>query len=686
MGQRLGVDVGGTFTDVQMQDTDTDEVTLVKVLSTPQDQSVGVLEGVREACRRTGASPQDLELILHGSTVVTNLILEGKGAACGLLTTPGNEQILHLARAWTPGPLYGWMAMIKPEPLAPLWHTRGIGGRMAADGDEIEPLDEDAVAIAIDELVADGVQSVTIGFLNSYVNPAHERRAREIARDRHPQLPVSISSDLVSEYREYERTLTAVLNAYVQPEVIRYVDGLERLLGEAGFDGRLGVVRSDGGTMSTLATKERPVDTAFSGPSGGVVGAAWLARRIGAPNVLTLDVGGTSTDVSVCVDGGVTIRRDVELGYFQFQSRGVDVHSVGAGGGSIAHLTPVGALRVGPQSAGAEPGPAAYGRGGTEPTVTDANVVLHRIPPSIKLGGSLALDEDAARAAVQTIADGLEVDLTTAAQAIVDIANENMHAALRVVSIERGYDPREFGLLAFGGAGPMHANALGRLIGADPVVIPATPGVLSAFGFLVADVQNEFARTYLKVAEDTPAGVLREVLGELRAEAAEWLAREGVAAQDHAFSFFADCRYYMQDIQLPCAIAPEEASNGYAELLRERFESEHRRRFGFDLDAPIEIATVRVIGSGGDAATATAEPRTSPESAPEPDRREDVFFDGEWHASAIHRRDGLAPGHRLVGPAVIEQQDTTTVIEPGYAGVVDGYGNIIIREREGRRR
>jgi N-methylhydantoinase A len=372
MGHRLGVDVGGTFTDVQMQDTDTGDVTLVKVLSTPADQSVGVLEGVREACRRTDTSPQDLELILHGSTVVTNLILESKGAACGLLTTPGNEQILHLARAWTPGPLYGWMGMIKPDPLAPLWHTRGIGGRIAADGSEVESLDEQGVADAIDELVADGVQSVTIGLLNSYVNPAHEQRAREIAKAAHPELPVSISSDLVSEYREYERTLTAVLNAYVQPQVITYVDGLERLLGEESFGGRLNIVRSDGGTMSTLATKERPVDTAFSGPSGGVVGAAWLARRIGAPNVLTLDVGGTSTDVSMCVDGGVTIRRDAQLGYYQFQSRGVDVHSVGAGGGSIAYLTPVGALRVGPQSAGADPGPAAYGRGGEAPTVTDA--------------------------------------------------------------------------------------------------------------------------------------------------------------------------------------------------------------------------------------------------------------------------------------------------------------------------
>ncbi len=685
MGYRLGVDVGGTFTDVQMQDTASGELTLVKVLSTPEDQSVGVLAGIEEACQRVGATPKDLDQILHGSTVVTNLILESKGAKGGLLTTKGNEQILHLARAWTPGPLYGWMGMIKPPPLVELWNTRGIGGRLAADGSIVEELDEAEVRAAVDELVADGVQSVTVGFLNSYVNPEHERRARDIAREAHPELPISISSDLVHEYREYERTLTAVLNAYAQPMVIRYVDGLERLLHEVGFDRRLGIVRSDGGTMSSLSTKERPVDTAFSGPSGGVVGAAYLARRIGAPNVLTLDVGGTSTDVSVCVDGAVTIKRDAELGYYQFQSRGVDVHSVGAGGGSIAYLTPVGALRVGPQSAGAEPGPAAYGRGGDQPTVTDANVVLHRIPPGTKLAGTLDIDEEAAKRAVGTIADGLGVDVTQAAQAIIDIANENMHAALRVVSIERGFDPREFGLIAFGGAGPLHANALGRLIHAEPVVIPAAPGVLSAFGFQVAEVQNEFARTYLKIAEDTPAEDLRGVLTSLRDEAGEWLTRENVDEDKRTFRFYADCRYAMQDIQLPCELRVEDIDDGFATRIRAQFEDEHRRRYGFDLDAPIEIATLRVVG-----ASTTSEEVVEPAagkggSEATPEREEQVFFDGEWHATGIYDRDALGSGDTVSGPAIVVQQDTTTVIDPGYAGAVDDYGNLIIRKLEGNR-
>jgi len=683
MGYRMGIDVGGTFTDVQTQDTETAEVTLVKVLSTPEDQSIGVLAGFQEACRRAVAEPGQVELILHGSTVVTNLILEGKGAKGGLLTTRGNEQILHLARAWTPGPLYGWMGMVKPDLLVALWDTRGIGERIAADGTVVEELDDGEVRRAIDELVADGVQSVTIGFLNSYVNSDHERRARDIARQAHPELPISISSDLVSEYREYERTLTAVLNAYVQPQVIRYMDGLERLLESAGFRGRLGVVRSDGGTMSTLATKERAVDTAFSGPSGGVVGAAYLARRIGAPNVLTLDVGGTSTDVSLCVDGSVTIRREAQLGYYGFQSRGVDVHSVGSGGGSIAYLTQVGALRVGPQSAGAEPGPAAYGRGGEQPTVTDANVVLHRIPPGTKLAGTLEIDEDAARRAVGAVATGLAVDVTQAAQAIIDIANENMHAALRVVSIERGFDPREFGLLAFGGAGPLHANALGRLIHADPVVIPPTPGVLSAFGFLVAEVQNEFARTYLQIMEEISTEDLSARLAELREEAHNWLEREGVPEPQRAFDFFADCRYHMQDIQIPCAVDPSSVRNGFAVSIREQFEDEHRRRYGFDLDASIEIATLRVVGVGTSTEEIVSADPVTTWVAAAPEREEQVYFDGSWHATGIHDRAALSAGSTIAGPAVVVQEDTTTVIEPGYGGTIDSFGNLVIREGEG---
>ena len=680
MSLRLGVDVGGTFTDVLLVSEETGDLTIAKVLSTPEDQSLGVMAGVKQACETHGVGLDALSLILHGSTVVTNMILEEKGAVGGLLTTAGHEQILHLARAWTPGPLYAWMGMIKPDPLVPLWLTRGVPERTSASGEVITAIDEDATRAAIEDLLASGTESLTIAFLNAYVNPAHERRAREIALELRPGLPVSISSDLVSEYREYERTLTAVLNSYTQPQVIKYVDGLESLLGDAGFKGRLNIVRSDGGTMSARSTKERPVDIAFSGPSGGAVGAAYLARRMGVPNVLTFDMGGTSTDVALCRDGEVAIKREAQLGYYQFQARGADIHSVGAGGGSIAYLNLAGALKVGPRSAGADPGPACYGRGGTEPTVTDANVVLGRLPGGSKLGGRLALHVEAAERAVATVAEGLGIDTVAAAQAIIDIANENMHAALRVVSVERGYDPRDFGLVAFGGAGPLHANALARLIGADPLIIPSTPGVLSAFGFLAADVQNEFARTYLRPAEETPGEEVLAAVDELIGEAGAWLDAEGVDAGDRVFDVFADCRYYRQDIQIPVALERTALLNGYAARLRGDFEGEHRRRYGFDLEANVEIATLRVVGRG---TSRDVELKAAAGGSAELaiDHHERVHFDGEWHDTPIYERTQLAPGHVLAGPAIIEQEDSTSVIEPGWTGTVDDAGNITVRRQ-----
>ena len=437
--------------------------------------------------------------------------------------------------------------------------------------------------------------------------------------------------------------------------------------------------------MSAKATRDRPVDIAFSGPSGGVVGAAYLARQAGVPNVLTLDMGGTSTDVSLCVNGAVTIKREAQLGYYQFQARGADIHSVGAGGGSIAYLNLAGALRVGPISAGADPGPACYGQGGDQPTVTDANVVLGRIPARSRLGGSLELDVDAAHRAVEKVGSGLGIDAIAAAQAIIDIANENMHAALRVVSVERGFDPRGFGLVAFGGAGPLHANALVKLIGASPLIVPSAPGVLSAYGFIAADVQNEFARTYLRTSDVTTAAEMREAVDSLVAEAREWLTGEEVASADQKFEVYADCRYYRQDIQIPCALDRGALDDGYATALRSDFEGEHRRRYGFELDSPIEIATLRVVGRGVTPDPPRAPARTDTASLEDAiDRHEQAVFAGESVSTPIFDRERLRPGHRIEGPAIVVQDDSTVVLEPGYAGAVDEYANIIITPSEAR--
>jgi N-methylhydantoinase A len=679
----VAVDVGGTFTDVLVFDEETGGLTEGKVLSTPEDPSKGVVEGIEAVCEKVGISFPDLHLFFHGTTVVTNMILTNTGSRVGLLTTKGHEQILHLARAWTPGPLYGWMALQKPDPPADPTDTVGISERIIASGDVLEALNEDGVREAVNKLVDRGVESLAIAFLNSYVNPVHERRARDIVREAHPDLSVSISADIGQEYGEYERTLTTVVNTAVQPGTSRYMRNFEGSIDKKRFGGTLSIVRSDGGAMSTEAVADSPIQIALSGPSGGVTGSAYLAREIGVPDILTFDMGGTSTDVSLCRNGETPVRRDIQLGYFQFKSPAVDVHSVGAGGGSVGFLSASGALQVGPESAGADPGPAAYGRGGEAPTVTDANVVLHRIPPGVALGGTLEMDEEAARTAVGTIAEQLGMGVEEAAGAILEIVNENMHAALRVVSVERGHDPRNFGLVAFGGAGPMHASALGRLIRSRSVIVPPTPGVMSAFGFLTSDIQNEFPETYLRVAEDTPASELKKTIEGLISQADQWLEGEGVAEDDKRFDLYADCRYYLQNIQIPCAFELEELQGGDCTLLRGRFEEAHRQRYNFDLPgSPLEIATVRVVGRGTIKGVSLLESEDGAGEDPSGaiTRNEQVFFDGEWRETPIYDRGKLSPGNTVAGPAVIVQDDTTTVIEPGYAGDVDRFGNILIEE------
>jgi N-methylhydantoinase A len=679
----VAVDVGGTFTDVLVFDEGSGELTEGKVLSTPDDPSRGVVEGMEAVCEKVGIGFTDLKLLFHGTTVVTNMILTNTGSRVGLLATKGHEQVLLLARAWTPGPLYGWMALQKPDPPADPTDTVGITERIGPDGSVLTELDEDGVREAVNKLADRGVESLAIGFLNSYVNPAHERRAREIVRESYPDLSVSISADIGQEYGEYERTLTTVVNTAVQPRTMLYMRNFESSMGEKRFDGRLSIVRSDGGAMSTEAVAESPIQIALSGPSGGVTGSAYLAREIGVPDILTFDMGGTSTDVSLCLNGETPVRRDIQLGYFQFKSPAVDVHSVGAGGGSIAFVSASGALQVGPASAGADPGPAAYGRGGEAPTVTDANVVLHRIPPGVALGGTLEMDEEAAREAVGTITEQLGMSVEEAAEAILAVVNENMHAALRVVSVERGHDPREFGLVAFGGAGPMHANALGRLIRSRSVIVPPTPGVMSAFGFLSSDIQNEFPETYLRTAEETPASELKTTIEGLIAEADEWLDGEGVGEEDKRFDLYADCRYHLQNIQIPCRFELKELTGEDSTFLRSRFEEAHRQRYNFELpDSPLEIATVRVVGRGTIKGVSLVESENgaSEDGSGPVLRNERVYFGGEWVETPVHDRGGLRPGDKVDGPAIVVQDDTTTVIEPGYRGAVDRFGNIRIEE------
>ena len=679
MASRLGIDVGGTFTDLLLFDDETRRLFLHKTPSTPEDQSVGILTGVRGILERAGESAANVSSLLHGTTVSTNIVLEEKGAKVGLLVTADFEQILHLARSQTPGPLAGWMIMRKPDPLADLEHTRGMPERMSARGEVVTPLDEARAREAIGELVDAGVEAVTISLLHAYANPAHERRLAELVAERAPGLPVTVGSGILAEFREYERTLVAVMNAYVGPSMRRYLGHFEEKLREVDFDPHVHIVRSDGGLMSVAHAAESPVHTMLSGPAGGVSGAAFLASLAGHPNALGFDMGGTSTDVSLIQDGKPTVSRQTSLGYYPIKVPSVEVHSVGAGGGSVAHVPMTGALRVGPESAGARPGPACYGRGGNRPTVTDANVVLGRLPPAL-LGGEMQLDAAAAEDAVGKTARALGLDLHQAAQGILDIVNENMFGALRLVTVQKGLDPRDFALVAFGGAGPLHGNAMAILAGCYPVIVPPTPGVLSALGFLYSDVKNEFAHTLIRTVDEIRGEEVAGGLAGLGEEAAAWLASEGVPADRRSVAFELDVRYFRQGYEFPIPVEPGALRSEGLGGAVERFGDLHERQYGFRLDQPVELVNARAIAEGR--VVKVEFPRfedEGPDASGAVTGRGRVFFDGRFTDADFYDRDRLRPGNRVMGPAVITQRDSTTVIHPGHAGEVDPHLNVLIR-------
>ena len=482
MSYRLGVDVGGTFTDLLLLEEGSGAFWRHKTPSTPADSSVGILNGVTAICDKAGITPADVEVFLHGTTVATNAVLEGKGARVGLIVTTGYRQIMQIARSYVPGGLAGWIIWPKPEPLAALIDTFEIKGRLDARGEEIAPIDDADIRQQLEKLKANGVEALTVSLMNAYLNGAHERRVAEIAAEIMPDVPISLSHEVLPEMQEYERTLTTVANAAVRPVVGRYVRNLRAKLRESGMAGRLSLLRSDGGLMSSEMSEHHPVSLLMSGPAGGVTGALWVGKNAGIRNILTLDVGGTSTDVALIENLEARRVRTTEVGHLSVRASALDVKTVGAGGGSIAYVPELTrALRVGPQSAGAVPGPVAYGKGGTLPTVTDANVVLGYLPEAL-LGGTFKLDRDGAKASVQTIADALGISLFEAARGIIDIVNENMFGALRMISVQQGYDPRDFALMGFGGAGPLHVNAVARLMGSWPAVSPVSPGVLCALG------------------------------------------------------------------------------------------------------------------------------------------------------------------------------------------------------------
>ncbi|WP_372730234.1 hydantoinase/oxoprolinase family protein [Novosphingobium sp.] len=679
MGYRLGVDVGGTFTDLLLFDTSSSAFWRHKTPSTPHDSSEGILNGVNAICAKAGIGAGDIDYFLHGTTVATNAVLEGKGAKVGLVATEGYRHIMQIARSFVPGGLAGWIVWPKPQPLAALEDTVTIKGRMDAEGNELRPIDDADIRTQLSALKANGVEAITVSLINAYTNGAHETRVGELAGEIMPGVPVSLSHEVLPEMQEYERTLTTVANAAVRPIVGKYVSNLRSRLADAGMNGKLSLLRSDGGLMSAQKAEEHPVNILMSGPAGGVTGAIWVGRNAGIKNILTLDVGGTSTDVALIENLEARRQRTTEVGHLSVRASALDVKTVGAGGGSIAYVPELTrALRVGPQSAGAVPGPVAYGKGGTLPTVTDANVVLGYLPENL-LGGTFNLDREGAKKAVQTIADALGIDLMAAARGIIDIVNENMFGALRMISVQQGYDPRDFALMGFGGAGPLHVNAVARLMGSWPAISPVSPGVLCALGDATTRMRTETARSFSRLATQTQAADLIAILDEMAAQTRAELISDGVPEDEITTAFEVDVRYAGQAFEVPLTITADVlTSDGIAGILA-RFDAEHKRLFTFNMDTPHEIVNLRAVAMGR-ALDLPAAPLEQGDGNPIAAKMRDhtLWMDGREQAAVIYDRAKLRAGDVIPGPAIVCEMDSTTLIESGCTGTVDAVGNILI--------
>ncbi|SIN59797.1 N-methylhydantoinase A [Parasphingorhabdus marina DSM 22363] len=685
MAYRLGVDVGGTFTDLLLFNQESGEFWRTKTPSTPHDSSEGILNGVNAICADAGVEASAIDYFLHGTTVATNAVLEGKGAKVGLITTEGYRDIMQIARSFVPGGLAAWIIWPKPEPLAALENTVTVKGRINAAGEEVRPLDDGSITEAIGHLKAQGVEAVTVSLMNAYTNGTHEKHVGDMVVSELPDVPVSLSHEVLPEMQEYERTLTTVANAAVRPVVSRYVSSLRSKLADIGMGGKFSLLRSDGGLMSSQKAEEHPVNILMSGPAGGVTGAMWVAKNAGLKNILTLDVGGTSTDVALIENLEPRRVRTTEVGHLSVRASSLDVKTVGAGGGSIAYVPELtGALRVGPQSAGAVPGPVAYGKGGEEPTVTDANVVLGYLPENL-LGGSFQLDREGAEKSVQKIADALGIDLMSAARGIIDIVNENMFGALRMISVQQGYDPRHFALMGFGGAGPLHVNAVARLMGSWPAVSPVSPGVLCALGDATTRMRTETARSFSRLATTTDAAELIAILAEMKDQTRAELLSDGLAEDDITSEFEVDVRYAGQAFEVPLTITPEVLEKDGIEGILKRFDEEHHRLFTFNMDTPHEIVNLRAVALGQVLDLAAVElPKGNGDPSEAKMRDHKLWMDGAEQDGAIYDRSKLRQGDIIPGPAIVIEMDSTTLIETGCVAEVDAHGNILINLAEGQ--
>jgi N-methylhydantoinase A len=673
---RVSVDIGGTFTDFVIHDQEAGRAFTGKVLSTPRNPAEGVIAGLTQLI----ADPRQIEFIVHGTTVGLNAFLERRGTRVLLITTDGFKDVYTIARG-DRKKLYD-LHYAKPKPLVPPSNIHTVRERVRWDGTVQTPLCPEDFDPIVEKIEAEGIDAVAVCFLHANVNPIHEIETRRIIQERLPEVSVSLSHEVAREWREYERSSSVVLNAYIAPVAQGYLKSLEAQIAERGVPVRLHVMQSNGGVMTSTAAHRIPIQTLLSGPVGGTIGGRALSEALGRPNLLCVDMGGTSFDVSLIVDGNLSVSTETTLEGLPVLMSIVDIHTIGAGGGSLAWLE-AGALRVGPRSAGAAPGPACYGQGGTQPTVTDANLLLGRLNPNYFLGGAMTLDRAAAQRAIGTIADQLGLHDEALAEGMLAIVNAKMADAMRTITIRRGIDPRDYSLVAFGGAGPMHAVALAEELDISEVIVPWAPGTFSAWGMLQSDIRHDLARTFYAPLADTTPGTIEAIFADLEEQGRQVLRAEEVADERMRFICTADMRYVGQEYFVNMVVPHEEpmSDRSVASMIG-RFHDAYQVRYGHSTPgAPLELVNLRVVAVGSLPGRIEGfHPAAS--DGVEPQRRQ-VVFDGVAHDATIFQRHTLPLGFAFRGPAIVEEETATTAVPPGWQGRVDELGNLILTPMSG---
>ena len=680
---RIAVDTGGTFTDLCVLDERTGRFTVAKVPSTPENPALAVIDGVKKVLADLAAEPENVVFFIHGTTVATNALLEGKGAPVALMTTEGFEDVILIGRQSRPKLYDHWGR--RPKPLVARSQCHGLKERILHTGEVLVPLNKNQAAEIVASIKVAGINSIAVSLLHAYANPRHEKQIKAIIARDYPAAFVTLSSETLPEFREYERTSTICINAYVMPKVNNYVGFLDSRLKTFGVASDLYIMQSNGGVITAKTARSVSARTVLSGPAGGALTGELLAQTTPNKNVITVDVGGTSSDICLIEATRARLTTESDIEGYPIKLPMIDINTIGAGGGSIAWIDPGGALQVGPLSSGSVPGPVCYGRGGTEPTVTDANVILGRINPEYLLGGEMSVHLEDARSMMQEkIADPLGLDLLQAAEGIIRVVNANMVRGIRRVSVERGYDPRDFTLVPFGGAGPLHGADLAQTLRMDRVVIPAHPGIGSAFGMLSADVRHDYVKTHITLAAAADHQQVEGLFTAMEVQATDQLNREGFGAEAIVLDRKVDMRYMRQAYELTVPLIETPFSPGAVPRLVRRFHDLHRHAYGYARDEePVEVVNLRLVALGKLPGFKLHAREPGDELQPKPSGSRAVYFGGRPLATPIYQRDVLESGQRVPGPAIVEQLDSTVVVTPSFAAECDPYGNLIMNRKEG---